>query len=153
MMQNLLRGSYGKQMLVLKAGNGMSELTRDQKQMLQERLANRHKELRTEISAELERSGLQHFQDMAGEVSDLGDASVADMLVDFDIGMIKRQVEELTLIEQAQKRLNAPGFNICQECGDDIGFARLRANPVATRCVACQEQHEKFYQHDEAPKL
>ncbi len=131
----------------------MSALTRDQKQMFQERLANRHKELRAEIREELERSGLQHFQDMAGEVSDLGDASVADMLVDFDIGMVKRQVEELTLVEQAQKRLNATGFNVCQECGEDIDLSRLMANPVATRCIVCQEQREKFYQHDDMPKL
>jgi DnaK suppressor protein len=131
----------------------MSELTRDQKQMFQERLANRHKELRAEIREELERYGLQHFQDMAGEVSDLGDASVADMLVDFDIGMVKRQIEELTLVEQAQKRLNATDFNVCQECGEDIDFSRLMANPVATRCIVCQVQREKFYQHDDMPKL
>jgi DnaK suppressor protein len=131
----------------------MSELTKDQKRQLQEQLASRHRELRAEIHGELERSGFQHFRDMAGEVSDLGDASVADMLVDFDIGMVKRQIEELTLVEQAQKRLNAQNSNVCQECGNEIDFARLMANPVATRCIACQEQHEKFYQHEDMPKL
>lgn len=31
----------------------------------------------------------------------------------------------------------------CQDCGDDIGQARLAALPGASRCVSCQTVHEK----------
>jgi len=33
---------------------------------------------------------------------------------------------------------------ICEDCGDPIPEARLRAMPGATRCVACQTMHENW---------
>lgn len=131
----------------------MSELSTEQKKQVSAKLADRRAELIGEIKGELERSSHQHFQDLAGEVADAGDASVADMLVDFDIAMVKRQVEELTQVERAQKRCDSDGFNTCEQCGEDIGFPRLMASPIAIRCIKCQEQHEKFYGHEETPRL
>lgn len=31
----------------------------------------------------------------------------------------------------------------CLDCGDEIGKARMKANPAATRCVECQEKKER----------
>ena len=31
----------------------------------------------------------------------------------------------------------------CEDCGKPIPHARLKANPAATRCVSCQETHER----------
>jgi RNA polymerase-binding transcription factor DksA len=39
------------------------------------------------------------------------------------------------------------------DCGTDIPVARLRAQPAALRCVACQGVHEKTYAHSPEPKL
>lgn len=130
----------------------MSESTPDQKQQIAMKLSDRRAELISEIRAELELSSHQRFLDLAGEVADAGDASVADMLMDFDIAMVKHQVEELLQVEQAQKRLTTAEFNVCEQCGEEIGFARLMVSPAASRCVVCQEQHEKFYGREEAPK-
>jgi len=51
----------------------------------------------------------------------------------------KRRVE----IEDALKRLDLGGYGECAECGEDIGLARLVANPVATLCVVCQADREE----------
>jgi len=131
----------------------MNELTAEQGQQIGAKLSARRAELLEEIRGELERSGHEHFQDLAGEVADVGDASVADMLMDLDIAMVKRQVEELLQVEQAQKRFVTATLNTCEQCGEEIGFARLMASPIATRCIGCQEQHERFYGHEETPKL
>lgn len=128
-------------------------LSDTQKQQIAEVLARRRDELCAEIRNELERSGNESFTDLAGEVSDPADSSVADMLMDKGITIIGRQVDELAQVEAAQRRLSQPDFDECQECGGDIGFQRLMVEPQATRCVECQSQHEKTYAHNEAPKL
>ena len=46
-------------------------------------------------------------------------------------------------IEEALKRLDLGGYGECEECGEEIGLARLMANPVATLCVVCQADREE----------
>lgn len=45
-------------------------------------------------------------------------------------------------IEGALKRLDTDDFGLCEECGEEIGTARLMANPVARYCVVCQSELE-----------
>lgn len=131
----------------------MSKLSSTQKQQIADALAARKAQLCSEIQSELQRSGHEHFADLAGEVADAGDASVADMMVDHDIAIVSRQVEELTQVETAQKRVNAEDYGDCEECGAEIGLNRLLIVPHATRCIACQGQHEKMYAHESTPKM
>lgn len=131
----------------------MSSLTDVQKQQIADALAKRKEELRAEIRTELQRAGHEHFADLAGEVADPGDSSVADMLVDKGIAIVSRQVKELADVEAAQKRMANPNFGECEECGGEIGFERLMATPNATRCIECQTQYEKIFAHNEVPKL
>ncbi|HEY3326570.1 MAG TPA: TraR/DksA C4-type zinc finger protein [Novimethylophilus sp.] len=131
----------------------MSKISDTQQQQIAEALAQRRAELCAEIRTELERSGHEHYADLAGEVSDAGDSSVADMLLDRDIAIISRQVEELAQVETAQQRIGSDTFGECEECGEEIGFQRLLAAPQATRCINCQSQHEKTFAHSGAPKL
>lgn len=131
----------------------MPALTTEQKQQVTAALAARRAQLTEEIRLELMRSGHEHFADLAGEVNDAGDASVADMLVDHDIAVVRRQVEELSQVEAAQKRVSAADYGECEECGAQIGLQRLLAVPHATRCINCQGQHEKMFAHESTPKL
>jgi DnaK suppressor protein len=131
----------------------MSVLSTAEKQQIQTALSERRAQLAAEIRSELERSGHQHFADLAGEVADAGDASVADAMVDQDIAIVRRQVEELTQVEAAQKRVAEADFGECDECGAAIGLRRLLIVPHAVRCVACQEQHDKMYAHESTPKM
>jgi RNA polymerase-binding transcription factor DksA len=131
----------------------MSTLTAPQKQQIADALAARRTQICAEIQSELQRSGHEHFADLAGEVADAGDASVADMLIDHDIAVVQRQVEELTQVEAAQKQLTTEDFGDCAECGAEIGLNRLLVVPHATRCIACQGQHEKMFAHESTPKL
>lgn len=131
----------------------MSGLTAAQKQQIVQQLEQRHSELVTEIRSELERSGHEHFADLAGEVTDAGDSSVADLLVDQDIAAVRRQMEELTQVEAAQQHVADNDFGDCAECGAEIGLQRLLVQPAATRCIACQTEHEQRYAHEATPRL
>ena len=44
---------------------------------------------------------------------------------------------ELTQISQAEERMTAGTYGICEVCGADIPLERLRVRPAATRCVSC----------------
>ncbi|MBP8144338.1 MAG: TraR/DksA family transcriptional regulator [Inhella sp.] len=50
--------------------------------------------------------------------------------------------EEQRLLGEALLRLRAGDYGSCQDCGAVIPFDRLRAQPMATRCVACQQRSE-----------
>lgn len=52
-------------------------------------------------------------------------------------------MRELRQVGDALKRLHAPDFGICIDCGADIPYARLEAQPVATRCRACEALTER----------
>lgn len=131
----------------------MSKLTDEQLSQLKAVLQQRYLELREEVRGELERSGNQHYVDLAGSVADPGDASVADMLLDLDAAITDRQVNEIREVEAALRRLAELDFGDCIECGGEIGFGRLMAYPTAQRCIRCQELHEKTYSHEPTPTL
>ncbi|MBS4098410.1 MAG: TraR/DksA family transcriptional regulator [Sulfuricella sp.] len=123
----------------------MTTLTPKQIQELEGQLKTRQTQLLAEIRNELAQSGDQHYIDLSGRVTDLGDESVADMLADLEAAHLDRQINDLRDIETALARIKAGEFGQCAECGDEVAFNRLQAYPTATRCIFCQEKHEKEY--------
>ena len=50
-------------------------------------------------------------------------------------------------IKEALERIENGTYGICEECGGEIGFKRLKARPVTTLCIECknkQEEQEKL---------
>jgi RNA polymerase-binding protein DksA len=131
----------------------MADLTEDQLAQIKAVLQRRYLELREEIRDELERSGNEHYADLAGPAPDPGDDSVADMLVDVGAAIVDRQVDEIREVEAALKRLAELDFGDCVDCGEEISFERLMASPTTRRCVRCQSLHEKTYSHEPNPTL
>jgi RNA polymerase-binding transcription factor len=128
-------------------------LTREQTRRLREVLDRRSALLIEEVRTELERSGEQHYIDLAGRVTDTGDQAVADVLADLGAAIIDRQVNEIRDIEAARRRIEAGTYGECLDCGTDIGFERLMAYPTAKRCIECQGLREKGYAHGGTPRL
>jgi RNA polymerase-binding protein DksA len=131
----------------------MAKLTEYQLAQIKAALQQRYLELREEVRSELERSNDQRYVDLAGSVGDVGDDSVADMLLDLDAAIADRQVNEMREVEASLKRLAELDFGDCIDCGNEIGFDRLMAYPTAQRCVRCQSLHEKTYSHEPNPTL
>ena len=46
-------------------------------------------------------------------------------------------------IQEALTRIDEGEYGICEECGEDIGVARLKARPVTTLCVNCKARQEE----------
>lgn len=131
----------------------MSRLSQTQLDDLKHQLQREQTRLVEEVRGELERSGEQHFIDLAGRVMDMGDQSVADVLADMDAAMIDRHVRELREIEAALGRMSDGSYGLCIDCGTDVAVERLKAYPAAERCISCQSVRDKQYAHEGHPKL
>ena len=48
-------------------------------------------------------------------------------------------------IAEVQKKMEQPGSDFCEDCGESIPLARKQAAPWCIRCVFCQELYEKTH--------
>jgi DnaK suppressor protein len=128
-------------------------LTESERRELKRVLEQRRTTLIEEIRAELARSEDERYVDLAGRVADSGDAAVAGLLVDLDAAMTDRDVRELREVEAALARMHDGTYGECRDCGGAIEAARLRANPIATRCIDCQTRFERSTAHGGTPSL
>jgi len=120
-------------------------LTQQQTQTLHTAIEQRRKVLLAELREDAERVQRNRHEDLAGAAPDAGDESVATLIADLDQADLGRDLSELRAIEAARTRLSDGSYGICADCGGDIGYERLQANPSALRCIACQTLHEKLY--------
>ena len=120
-------------------------LTQQQTQKLHTTIEQRHQALLSELREDVERVRRDRHEELAGTATDAGDESVATLIADLDHAEIGRDLSELRGLEAARTRLADGSYGICADCGGDIGFERLQANPAAVRCIACQTLHEKLY--------
>jgi DnaK suppressor protein len=108
---------------------------------LREQLSARLVELRAKLASERV-ADPDTSAEVAGEVRDAGDESVAIERTDVRTALMERAAREMSDLQSALQRLEGGSYGICVECSFDIEAARLRALPTARRCSACQEVFE-----------
>ena len=128
-------------------------LTQQQTQELHTTVEQRRAALRTEIDRDLDKVRADRLEDLAGASPDPGDESVASLISDLDQADTTRDLSELRSLDAAHERIADGSYGTCIECGGDIGFERLRANPAAERCIRCQTQYEKTHASPTGPTL
>jgi len=65
----------------------------------------------------------------------------------FTLRIRDRERKLIVKIKEALDRIEQKTYGICEECGEDISEARLKARPVTTLCIECkklQENDEKI---------
>lgn len=78
---------------------------------------------------------------------DIADQASAEADKNFTIRLREREQKLLKKIDQAIDRIVKGTFGICESCGDEISYQRLKARPVTTYCIECktkQEEEEKL---------
>ena len=120
-------------------------LTENQVHDLKKTLDDRFLELREEVRLELLQTEEQSYIELAGKVHDIGEASVADLLVDLQLADIDRHINEIRDIDAALLRIAAGSYGVCTDCQVSIDIKRLQAYSTAKRCHRCQVSHEHRY--------
>jgi DnaK suppressor protein len=92
-----------------------------------------------------QRETLQHRLEARAALlrEEIGDGVSAGLNAEPEAAALELDVAELRAVEAALTRVHTPEFGLCGECGAEIPYARLSANPAATRCIACQAQRER----------
>jgi DnaK suppressor protein len=115
-------------------------------------------ERKAELASEVEDGARRRLEEnqllnARTEVGDSGDASTATEQSDLRNSQIERDLVELRAVDAALARFEEGTYGLCTRCGGEIGEARLRANPAAERCIACQTAFEKQYAGGNTPSL
>ncbi len=75
--------------------------------------------------------------------ADPTDRALLESNRNFSLRISDRERRLITKVQEALTRIQDGSFGICEECGEDIGPARLVARPVTTLCFDCKEDQER----------
>ena len=87
------------------------------------------------------------------QAMDTGDLSVLDLLESVDAELVNMRQEQLRKLEEAERKLDAGTYGICEICGREIAEARLSAVPFAVHCLRCGEKAEGQKGRGKGPTL
>lgn len=110
---------------------------------LRSRLMARGDALRRELDVALHEPSARQALGLPNRREETGDEAVADLQVTLDIAAIERDTEELVQVTEALDRISQESYGRCIDCGGDIAWPRLNAQPHARRCLACEAQRER----------
>lgn len=132
----------------------MTHLSPHDLKQISDALNTRREALLAQMREALEQSGQTQYAEILGRGSgDSSDEALAVTLGDLSAARLDHEVRQLRALESAAARIKDDEFGTCEDCGVAIPAARLVANPAATRCVACQELHEKTFAGQEHGSL
>src|SRR5262245_60862963 len=116
------------------------------------------KRLEKELSHTMQRirhmGGVMTYEDLgAGRVDNTTPADEVDVIrlnEDREMSFATRSllVERANKLAEALDRLRGGEYGVCEECGEAIAPARLRAMPEVTTCVRCQDRLERSRQFE-----
>jgi RNA polymerase-binding transcription factor DksA len=118
-------------------------LSKEKLNSVAELLNGREQVLRADVQREL--SLQDDYAQLASEAPDPGDASFANLAVDLGNAAVTRDITELRAIDAARARIENGRYGECRECGFEIPYERLEAQPTADRCAPCQDLYEKTH--------
>lgn len=78
-----------------------------------------------------------------GKLTDIAEIASSASEGDVEIIVAKEDARELKQIEDALARIKSGHYGVCEQCGQPIKKARLKAIPFTTLCVSCKEAEEK----------
>jgi DnaK suppressor protein len=117
-------------------------LTAAERRSLAKQLEDRRRVLRSELAAKLESQDNPALLGLRNRMEETDDWAVADLETALDVAEVSRDAGELREVEAAILRIKDGSYGECVDCGVAIPYARLHANPSASRCIACQERVE-----------
>lgn len=74
---------------------------------------------------------------------DLADRASAETDHALELRTRDRERKLISKINSTIRRIDEDEYGYCEETGDEIGVARLKARPVATMTLEAQEAHER----------
>lgn len=86
---------------------------------------------------------LEDMNDAMEVFADPADRATQESDRAFTLRLRDRERKLIKKIQSAIQRLEDGEFGVCEECGEEIGTARLKARPVTKLCIACKSKQEE----------
>lgn len=119
-----------------------THLTAGQHALLEAELEQKHKALAGQLAAHLHgQSRAERAHDLLAQDGD--DAPQRAPELAMAAALTDRERRELDAVAAALRRLAQGAYGDCADCGAGIPFDRLKVEPWAERCVACETQRER----------
>jgi len=100
------------------------------------------REQRRELAASFKRNQEANRRGNDDGPLDLADTATELYTQEFNYSLSETERSKLLLIDQALERVDNGDYGECQECGEEISEARLKAIPWTPYCIECQEERE-----------
>ena len=117
----------------------MTELEPGEIEALQRDLRALEQELCRQLETAEDAARPVDLEEPIGRVSRI-DAIQQQSMARVHRGQAKRRLQQ---VRAALERIGNGAYGACAQCGEPVGFARLRVRPETPFCVACQSLREK----------
>lgn len=100
-------------------------------------------EARERLIHQLAELGSEESGELRGDVvfgESFADAAAATAERTEVLGLVETLKHQLDEVNGALTRIDNGKYGICENCGNDIGAARLEARPEATLCFDCKSK-------------
>ena len=87
---------------------------------------------------------LKGLEETDGNLSDLLDRASQISEREFSHHLCSREKLYLRRIERSLQDIEDGVYGLCEQCEEEIAFARLKARPTARYCINCKTQLEKM---------
>lgn len=119
-----------------------THLTSGQRALLQAELEARQRNIGKQLDTHQEgRTRVEHARDVLER--DYDDAPQRAMDREVDMALSDIDTQELAAIGRALQRVHEADYGLCEDCSAEIPFDRLKIEPQAQRCVACETKFEQ----------
>lgn len=108
-------------------------LTGDQLIHLEELIAEELERIRSESEATGEEREAISPDVSIGRLSRLDSMQMQEVAKEAQ----RRREERVSFLEMALEKIDQGTYGVCEACGEDIAFERLKTTPEATRCSRC----------------
>ncbi|MGN0008510.1 MAG: RNA polymerase-binding protein DksA [Desulfovibrionaceae bacterium] len=88
-------------------------------------------------------STIEELTDSNELFADPADRATAESDRAFTLRIRDRERRLIRKIQSALQRIEDGTYGVCEECGEDIGVARLKARPVTRLCINCKSKQEE----------
>lgn len=119
-----------------------THLTTGQRALLEAALVQRQHQLDRQLAEHHQgQSRAEHARDVLQQDGD--DAPQREGERELDMALSDRGLQELGEVSAALARVHGADYGLCGDCGAEIPFDRLKVEPWALRCVACEGRRER----------
>ncbi|TET24150.1 MAG: TraR/DksA family transcriptional regulator [Candidatus Aminicenantes bacterium] len=108
-----------------------------------ERYKKKLLEKKKEINHHLSEFYTESKEVETGIAQDVVDRAESSYTKEFLLSLSNKERKQLSLINEALKRIEKGTYGICQRCTQEIGKKRLEAIPWTPYCINCQEKEEE----------